>query len=43
MQTHSLKLSPKSDLIKSIEEYSFANNLCGNVLGVVRNLKTVCI
>ena len=43
MQTPSLKLSPEYDLIKSIEEYSFANILCGNVSGVVGNLKTVCI
>ena len=43
MQTHSLKLSPESDLIKSIKEYSFAKNLYGYVSGVVGNLKTVCI
>ena len=43
MQPHSLKLSPESDLIKSIKEYSFANNLYGYVSGVVGNLKTVCI
>ena len=43
MQTHSLKLSPESDLIKSIKEYSSANNLYGYVLGVVGNLKTVYI
>jgi len=42
MQPHSLKLSPESDLIKSIKEYSFANNLYGYVSGVVGNLKTVC-
>jgi predicted DNA-binding protein with PD1-like motif/glutaredoxin len=43
MKPHSLKLSPESDLIKSIKEYSFANNLYGYVSGVVGNLKTVCI
>jgi len=43
MQTHSLKLSPECDLIKSIREYSFANNLYGYISGVVGNLKTVCI
>jgi len=43
MQPHSLKLSPESDLIKSIKEYSFANNLYGYVSGVVGNLKTVNI
>ena len=43
MQTHSLQLSPESDLIKSIKEYSFANSLYGYVSGVVGNLKTVCI
>ena len=43
MQPHSLKLSPESDLIKSIKEYSFANNLYGYVSGVVGNLRTVCI
>ena len=43
MQTHSLKLSPESDLIKSIKEYSSANNLYGYVSGVVGNLKIVCI
>ena len=43
MQTHSLKLSPESDLIKSIKEYSLVNNLYGYVSGVVGNLKTVCI
>ena len=43
MQPHSLKLSPESDLIKSIKEYSFVNNLYGYVSGVVGNLKTVCI
>ena len=43
MQPHSLKLFPESDLIKSIQEYSFANNLYGYVSGVVGNLKIVCI
>ena len=43
MQPHSLKLSPESDLINSIKEYSSANNLYGYVSGVVGNLKTVCI
>jgi len=43
MQPHSLKLSPESDLIKSIKEYSFAKNLYGYVSGVVGNLRTVCI
>ena len=43
MQPHSLKLSPESDLIKSIKEYSFTNNLYGYVSGVVGNLKIVCI
>ena len=43
MQPHSLKLSPESDLIKSIKEYSFSNNLYGYVSGVVGNLQTVCI
>ena len=43
MQPHSLKLSPESDLINSIKEYSFSNNLYGYVSGVVGNLRTVCI
>ena len=43
MKPHSLKLSPESDLIKSIKEYSFANNIYGYVSGVVGNLNTVCI
>ena len=43
MQPHSLKLSPESDLIKSIKDYSLSNNLYGYVSGVVGNLKTVCI
>ena len=43
MQSHSLKLSPESDLINSIKEYSFINNLYGYVSGVVGNLKEVYI
>jgi len=43
MQPHSLKLSPESDLINSIKEYSLTNNLYGYVSGVVGNLRTVCI
>ena len=43
MQPHSLKLSPESDLINSIKEYSVSNNLYGYVSGVVGNLRTVCI
>ena len=43
MQPYSLKLSPESDLIKSIKEYSFANSLYGYVSGAVGNLKKVCI
>ena len=43
MKLYSLKLSPESDLIKSIKEYSFANNLYSYVSGIVGNLKTVCI
>ena len=43
MQSHSLKLSPESDLINSIKEYSLSNNLYGYVSGVVGNLRTVCI
>ena len=43
MQTHSLKLSPESDLKNSIKEYSRLNNLYGYVLGVVGNLRKVCI
>ena len=39
MQPHSLKLSPESDLINSIKEYSLSNNLYGYVSGVVGNLK----
>tara|TARA_Y100000813_G_C24144770_1_gene344204 strand:- start:438 stop:1049 length:612 start_codon:yes stop_codon:yes gene_type:complete len=43
MNTHSLKLSPESDLINCIKEYSFSNNLNGYVTGVVGNLRKVCI
>ena len=43
MQTHSLKLSPKTDLINSIKEFSFSNNLYGYVSGVVGNLRAACI
>ena len=43
MQPHSLKLSPESDLINSIREYSLTNNLYGYVSGVVGNLKMVTI
>ena len=40
MQPHSLKLSPESDLINSIKEYSLSKNLYGYVSGVVGNLRT---
>ena len=43
MLPHSLKLSPDSDLINSIKEYSLSKNLYGYVSGVVGNLRTVCI
>ena len=43
MQPHSLKLSPESDLINSIKEYSLSNNIYGYVSGVVGNLRRVCI
>ena len=43
MQPHSLKLSSDSDLIISIKEYSFSNNLYGYVSGVVGNLSKACI
>ena len=43
MQPHSLKLSPYSDLIICIKEYSFSNNLYGFVSGVVGNLSKACI
>ena len=43
MQPHSLKLSPNSDLIICIKEYSFSNSLYGYVSGVVGNLSKACI
>ena len=43
MQPHSLKLSPTSDLITCIKEFSFSNNLYGYVSGVVGNLSKACI
>ena len=43
MQPHSLKLSPDSDLIICIKEFSFSNNLFGYVSGVVGNLSNACI
>ena len=43
MQPHSLMLSPDSDLIICIKEFSNSNNLQGYVSGVVGNLSTACI
>lgn len=43
MKYHSLKLSSGSDLINSLKDYSFSNNLYGFVLSVVGNLSKVCI
>ncbi len=43
MHPHSLKLSPESDLISSIKEYSLSNQIYGYVSGVVGNLRQVCI
>ena len=43
MQPHSLKLSPESDLISCIKEYSRSNQIYGYVSGVVGNLRQVCI
>ena len=43
MQPHSLKLSPDSDLITCIKEFSFSNKLYGYVSGVVGNLSKACI
>ena len=43
MQPHSLKLYPDSDLLISIKEFSFSNNLYGYVSGVVGNLSKACI
>ena len=43
MQPHSLMLSPDSDLIICIKEFSFSNNIYGYVSGVVGNLSKACI
>ena len=43
MQPHSLKLSPDSDLITCIKEFSFSNKLYGYVSGVVGNLSKAYI
>ena len=43
MQPHSLKLSPNTDLIICIKEFSLSNNLYGYVSGVVGNLSKACI
>ncbi len=43
MHPHSLKLSPESDLIICIKEFSFSNDLYGYVSGVVGNLSKACI
>ena len=43
MQSHSIKLSPDSDLIICIKEFSYSNNLYGYVSGVVGNLSKACI
>ena len=43
MQPHSLKLSPDSDLIICIKEFSFSNKLYGYISGVVGNLSKACI
>ena len=43
MQPHSLKLSPDSDLILCLKEFSFLNNLYGYVSGVVGNLSKAFI
>ena len=43
MQPHSLKLSPYTDLIVCIKEFSFSNKLYGYVSGVVGNLSKACI
>ena len=43
MQPHSLKLTPDSDLIICVKEFSFSNNLFGYVTGVVGNLSRACI
>ena len=43
MNPHNLKISPESDLVNSIKEYTRSNNLYGYVSGVVGNLRQVCI
>ena len=43
MYPHSLKLSPGSDLIICVKEFSFSNNIFGYVSGVVGNLSKACI
>ena len=43
MQPYSLKLSPESDLIICIKEFSLTNNIFGYVSGVVGNLSKACI
>ena len=43
MQPHSLKLSPDSDLIICIKEFSLTNKLYGYVSGVVGNLSKATI
>ncbi len=43
MQPHSLNLSPNSDLIICIKEFSYSNNLYGYVSGVVGNLSKASI
>ena len=43
MQPHSLKLSPNSDLIICIKEFSSSHNLNGYVSGVVGNLSKASI
>ncbi len=43
MLPHSIKLSPDSDLIICIKDFSFSNNLYGYVSGVVGNLSKACI
>ena len=43
MQPYSLNLSPDSDLIICIKEFSLSNDLYGYVSGVVGNLSVACI
>lgn len=43
MHSHSLKLSPESDLIICIKEFSLTKNIFGYVSGVVGNLSKACI